>query len=99
MLLSVGNHLGDLLGVGNELCQAHFYPITTGVPKWFLRQQGPQRPSATHNSGDRGTRVAIIERGSLEDLEHKPFPARNPKRLPSVGIDSTQIISTDRSDR
>lgn len=48
---------------------------------------------------DRGTRVALLKGYSWEELPGKPFPARNPKSLPSVAVDSTQIISEDRSAR
>jgi hypothetical protein len=48
---------------------------------------------------ERGTRVALLKRFSPEDLPRKSFPARNPARLPSVTLDSTEIISSDRSER
>jgi hypothetical protein len=48
---------------------------------------------------DRGTKVALLKRFSPDDLPHKPFPARNPTRLPSVTVDSTEIISDDRTER
>jgi hypothetical protein len=48
---------------------------------------------------DRGTKVALLKRFSPEDLPSTPFPARNPARLPSVIIDSTEIISSDRTER
>jgi hypothetical protein len=48
---------------------------------------------------DRGTKVALLKRFLPEDLPHTPFPARNPSRLPSVTVDSTEIISADRTER
>src|ERR1039457_7046922 len=38
ILFSVGNHLGDLLGVGfakRQLRKLLFYPNLCGVPKWY----------------------------------------------------------------
>jgi hypothetical protein len=48
---------------------------------------------------DRGTKVALLKRFSPEDIQRKPFPARDPARLPFVATDSTKIISDDRSER
>jgi hypothetical protein len=48
---------------------------------------------------DRGTKVALLKRFSPEDLPRISFPVRKPKRLPSVTVDSTEIISDDRSER
>jgi hypothetical protein len=48
---------------------------------------------------DRGTRVALLKGYSPEDLPGRPFPARNPRSLPLVAADSTQIISEDRTGR
>ena len=42
MLFSLGNHLGDLLGVGWEagiFASLPFYPMFSGVPQWFLAAQ------------------------------------------------------------
>jgi hypothetical protein len=46
---------------------------------------------------DRGSKVALLKRFSPEDLPQKSFPARKPKSLPPITVDSTEIISDDRS--
>ena len=54
MLFSIGNHLGDLLGVGWRswnLCQPTFYPMFSGVPQWSLAAQPSSAAPAVHNSG------------------------------------------------
>ena len=48
---------------------------------------------------DRGARIAVIKPYAAKELPGRPFPRRRASALPSVGIDSTAIISGDRDER
>ena len=48
---------------------------------------------------DRGREVAILKRFSAHDLPGTPFPARDPRDLPAIAVDSTTLISADREGR
>ena len=48
---------------------------------------------------DRGTRVALLKPYSEQEIVGPPFPLRDPASMPAVGVDSTELISRDRSQR
>ena len=48
---------------------------------------------------DRGTRIALLKAYSEEEVAGPPFPIRDPATMPRVQVDSTDLISKDRSQR
>ena len=48
---------------------------------------------------DRGTRIALLKPYSEQEIVGQPFPLRDPASMPTVGVDSTELISSDRSQR
>ena len=48
---------------------------------------------------DRGQRVAVMKAYSEAEIAGQPFPRRDAKRLPTVDVDSTEMISEDRDGR
>ena len=48
---------------------------------------------------DRGSRIALLKPYSEQEVASPPFPLRDPASLPAVGVDSTELISRDRSQR
>ena len=48
---------------------------------------------------DRGTRIALLKPYSEQEIASQPFPRRDPASMPAVGVDSTELISRDRSQR
>ena len=48
---------------------------------------------------DRGSRIALLKPYSEEDVAGQPFPVRDPASMPTVDVDSTEMISRDRSQR
>ena len=48
---------------------------------------------------DQGTRVALLKPHSEQEIVGQPFPLRDPASMPAVGVDSTESISGDRSQR
>ena len=48
---------------------------------------------------DRGTRIALLKPYSEQEDVGPSFPPRDPASMPSVGVDSTELISRDRSQR
>jgi len=45
---------------------------------------------------DHGRRVAVIKSFSEAELPGVPFPVRSAAELPSVSVDSTDVVSEDR---
>ena len=84
MLSSIGNHLGDLLGVGWRswnLCQPTFYPMFSGVPQWSLAAQPSSAAPAVHNSGNTVRQINPIRtEGAGSPVEHA-----NPTTLVGFG--------------
>ena len=48
---------------------------------------------------ERGTNIAVLKGFAEGELAGRPFPRRRARELPSVGMDSTDIISQDRDQR
>ena len=48
---------------------------------------------------DRGTRIALLKPYSEQEVVGPSFPPRDPASMPAVGVDSTELISRDRSQR
>ena len=48
---------------------------------------------------DRGTRIALLKPYSEQEIVGPPFPVRDPASMPAVDVDSTELISRDRSQR
>ena len=48
---------------------------------------------------DRGVRVAVLRPLIEGEFPGKPFPRRDPRKLPRVTVDSTTLISADRNTR
>ena len=48
---------------------------------------------------DRGSRIALLKPYSEEEIVGRPFPIRDPASMPNVDVDSTELISRDRSQR
>lgn len=48
---------------------------------------------------DRGTRIALLKPYSEQEIAGRPFPRRDPVSMPAVDVDSTELISRDRSRR
>lgn len=48
---------------------------------------------------DRGASVAVLKALSDRESAGKPFPRRDPRKLPRVAFDSTLTISEDRDGR
>ncbi len=48
---------------------------------------------------DRGRPVAVLKRLDGPDLEGKPFPKRDIRKMPKAKGDSTEYVSRDREGR
>ena len=48
---------------------------------------------------DRGAKAAVLKAFDPTELPGVPFPRRDAASLPSVGVDSTDLVAEDREER